>query len=158
MRDLATFNIWYLPFLNVPYSPFQKNEIMESWQNWLRSNLRRLLNWRGPGTQPQSSKMFRRFLKIIFPVCICKLAKFGDLMICGSNIIYSNTHLVSCTNTHHGFTDLVNHRMFTNTKKWISWERDLTFLQNKNVFNLCLRWHILREYGFVVDVTFKSMI
>ena len=128
MRDLATFSIWYLPFLNVPYSPFQKNETMESWQSWLWSNWRRLLNWRGSGTQPQSSKMFRRFLKIIFPVCICNLAKFGDLMTCGSNIMYSNTHLVSCTNTHHDVTDLVNHRMIKNAKKWISWERGLTFL------------------------------
>ena len=29
-QDLAIFNSWYLPFLNVPYSPFQKNETLES--------------------------------------------------------------------------------------------------------------------------------
>ena len=29
-QDPAIFNSWYLPFLNVPYSPFQKNETLES--------------------------------------------------------------------------------------------------------------------------------
>ena len=49
-QDLAIFNSWHLPFLIVPYSPFQKNETLESWHNWLLSNLSRLLNWKEPGT------------------------------------------------------------------------------------------------------------
>ena len=30
---LLMFNSWHLPFSNVPYSPFQKNETLESWHN-----------------------------------------------------------------------------------------------------------------------------
>ena len=62
---------------------------------------------------------------------------------------------VSCTNnTHHDITDLVNHGMVKNTKTWISWERNITFLKNKNILNLCLRCHILRSYCFEAEVTF----
>ena len=49
-QDLAIFNGWHIPFLIVLYSPFQKNETLESWYNWLLSNWGRLLNWKGPGT------------------------------------------------------------------------------------------------------------
>ena len=52
-------------------------------------------------------------------------------------------------------SSLVNHGMVKNTKAWISWERKITFLRNKKNLNLCLRWHILRSYHFVVEVTFK---
>ena len=45
--------------------------------------------------------------------------------------------------------------MVKNTKTWISWERNIIFLQNKKVLNLCLRWHILKNYRFVAEVTFK---
>ena len=41
-------------------------------------------------------------------------------------------------------------------KTWISWERNIIFLQNKNFFDQCLRWHILRSYRFVVEVTFNT--
>ena len=44
--------------------------------------------------------------------------------------------LVSCTNAHHYVTDLVNHAMIKNTKTWISWEQNITFLQNKK-FLIC---------------------
>ena len=37
------------------------------------------------------------------------------------------------TNTHHDVTDLVNHGMVWNTKTWISWEWNKTFLQNKKI-------------------------
>ena len=63
---------------------------------------------------------------------------------------------VSCTNTHHGITDLLNHEI-KNTKTWISWEWDITFLWNKKILNLYLRWHILRSYCFVAEVTCKYM-
>ena len=66
--------------------------------------------------------------------------------------------LVSCTNTHHDITDLLNHRMVKNTKAWISWEWNITFLWNKKILNLCLRWHILKSYCFVAEVTFKLLI
>ena len=65
--------------------------------------------------------------------------------------IYSKMHPVSCTNTHHDvIIDLVN------TKTWISWEWYITFLWNKNILNLCLRWHILRNYHFLAEVTFMN--
>ena len=60
-------------------------------------------------------------------------------------------HPVSYTNNYHDATDLVNHGMGENTKTCISWEPNLTlFLRNKKVPILCLRWHILRSYRFVM--------
>ena len=71
--------------------------------------------------------------------------------------INSKMHLVSCTNTHPGIIDLVNHGIVKNTKTWISWEWKITFLQNKKILNLCLRWQILRTCCFVGEVTFKVL-
>ena len=48
-QDLAIFHGWHIPFLIALYSPFQKNETLESWHIWLLSNWDRLLNWKGPG-------------------------------------------------------------------------------------------------------------
>ena len=69
--------------------------------------------------------------------------------------IYSKMHTVWCTNTHDDVSDLVNHRMVKNTKTWISRERKIIFLRNKKILKLCLRWHILRSYHFVAEVTFN---
>ena len=66
-------------------------------------------------------------------------------------------YLVSCTNTHHDVTDSINHGIVKNMKTWISWERNIIFLRNKRILNLCLRWHILRSYRFVVEVTFENV-
>ena len=52
-------------------------------------------------------------------------------------------------------TDLVNHGMAKTSKTWISWEWNIIFLRNKKIVNLCFRWHILRSYRFVMEVTFK---
>ena len=65
-------------------------------------------------------------------------------------------YLVSCTNAHHDVTDCVNHGMFKNTKTWVSWERNIIFLWNKKILNPYLRWHILRSYNVVAEVTFKQ--
>ena len=46
--------------------------------------------------------------------------------------------------------------MVKNTKTGISWERNVIFLRNKKILNLCLRWLILRSYRFVAEVTFKN--
>ena len=43
-QDMAIFNGLHIPFLTVLYSPFQKNETLESWHIWLLSNWGRLLN------------------------------------------------------------------------------------------------------------------
>ena len=73
--------------------------------------------------------------------------------------IYSKMYLVSCTNnTHHDVTDLANHWMVENRKTWIFWEWNIILLCNKKNFNMCLKWHILRSYHFVVEVTFKKII
>ena len=69
--------------------------------------------------------------------------------------IYSKMHLVSCTNTHRDVTDSLNHGMVKNTKTWISWEQNIIFLWNKKILNLCCRWHILRSYHLVAEVTFN---
>ena len=65
-------------------------------------------------------------------------------------------HLVSCTNTHRDVTNLVNHGIVKNAITWISWERNIVFLRHKRILNLCFRWHILRSYRFVAEVTFKG--
>ena len=70
--------------------------------------------------------------------------------------IYSKIYPVSCTNTHHDVIDLVNNGMFKNTITWISWKWNITFLRNKKILNLCLRWHIFRSYCFVAEVTFNA--
>ena len=64
-------------------------------------------------------------------------------------------HTVTCSNTHHDVTDLVNLEMVKNAKTWLSWERNITFLQNKKIISLSLWWRIVRNYNFVVEVTFK---
>ena len=58
---------------------------------------------------------------------IYQSTKFGGLMSCGSKDIFK-MHPISCTNTYHDVTDLVNHEMTGNTKTWISRERTITFL------------------------------
>ena len=89
-QDLTIFSSWYLPFLILPYLPFQKNETLETWHKWLLSDCSRLLNWKGPGTQPQSSKPFKRFQKNIALAFIYQLTNFGGLMSCGSKDILKN--------------------------------------------------------------------
>ena len=69
--------------------------------------------------------------------------------------IYSKMYLVSCTNTYRDVRDLVNHGIVKNAKTWISWQRNIFFLQNKKILNLCLKWHILRSYCFAVELTFE---
>ena len=82
-----------------------------------------------------------------------QLVKFGDLMSSGSEDIFKKP--VSCTNTHHEVTDLVNHGMVKNTETWISRERNITLLQNEKNLNLCFRWQFLRSYRFVAELTFN---
>ena len=67
-------------------------------------------------------------------------------------------HHVSCTNTPNDVIDLENHVLVKNTKTWISWERNITFLRNKKILNLCLIWRILRGCCFVAEVIFKCQL
>ena len=48
-------------------------------------------------------------------------------------------HLGSCTNTYHDIKNLVKY-MVKNKKTSVSWEQNITFLSNKKILNLCLRW------------------
>ena len=143
-QDLAIFNSWHLPFLIVPHSPFEKNETLEFWHNLFR----------GPWTYPNSSKLFQKFLKLLPLFISINWPCLGTWWVVVQKI-YSKMYPVSCTNTHHDVTDLLNHGMAKITKTWISWERNITFLRNKKTLNLCLRWHILRSYHFVPEVTFE---
>ena len=72
--------------------------------------------------------------------------------------IYSKMCPVSFTNILHDVIDLVNRGMVKKTRTWISWEWNITFLQNKKILNLCLRWHILNGYRFIAEVTFKAEV
>ena len=94
----------------------------------------------------------QKILKSIVLAYIYQLTKYGDLMSCGSKDIFKN---ISYTNSYHDFTDLVNHEMVKNTKTLISWELNITFPLNKNILNVCLKWQILRNCCFVLNVIFK---
>ena len=107
---------------------FENKKDWNHWHNWLLSNWSRLLNW-----------------------------KIGDWWVVVQKI-YSEMHPVSYTNTRIDVTGLVNHGMVKKTKTWKSWERNITFLRNKKIFNLSFRWHILRSYGFEADVTVNVKI
>ena len=87
-QDFTIFNSWHLQYLIVLYSPFQKRETLESWHNCLLSNWSSLLNWKEPETYPRSSKLLKRFLKIISIAYIPQLTKFGDSMSCSSKDIF----------------------------------------------------------------------
>ena len=45
-----------------------------------------------------------------------------------------------------------------NTKTWISWEQNITFLWDKKILNVYLRRHILRSYHFVGEVTLSKYL
>ena len=61
-------------------------------------------------------------------------------------------HTVSCTNTHHDVTELVNHGMAKNTSRM-----EHNYSLKQKILNLCFRWHILRNYRFLAEVSFKSI-
>ena len=132
-HDLAIFNGWHIPVLIVLYSPFQLK-----WNTGISTYLvieywGRLLNWKGPGTSPSlpnCSKDYWKSLSLFISISWPSLVTSWFVV----QKIYSKMHLVSCTNTHRDVTDLVNHGMVKNTKTWISWEWNITFLRNKRTF------------------------
>ena len=115
-RDVAIFSSWHLPFLMVPYLAFQKNEIAESWHNWLLNNRSRLLNLKETGTRYQPSKLFTRFQNIIVLDYVYQLAKFGDFMSCGSKDIFKNAQsrvliLIMTSQIWEGGLKIQNHEI-----------------------------------------------
>ena len=64
---------------------------------------------------------------------------------------------ISCTNTHHDVTDLVNRGMVKNKKpEYLGGGTQLSYETKE--FLICASEHILRSYGFVEKVTFKKSI
>ena len=47
--------------------------------------------------------------------------------------IYSKTHPLSCTDTHHDVTDLINHGMVKDTKNLNSLRTEHNFSTNKKI-------------------------
>ena len=98
--------------------------------------------------------VFQIVRKIHENYCSCFYLSIGHVW--GPNELWFKRYIQKCTvsytNTHHDVTDLVNHGTDKNTKTWISWQRNITFFRNKEILNLCLRWHILRSYLFVAEV------
>ena len=93
-QDLAIFNSWYLSFLIVPYSPFQKNETMESWHKWLLSNWSRLLKWKGPVTYPSPSNV-QKNAENFWPCLFLSIAQGWCL-----NELWFKRYIEKCTLSH----------------------------------------------------------
>ena len=126
--DPAILKCWLLSFSIFPYSGFQKRETQESWHNWLLSNCSRLLNWKGPETSSQSSKLLRRLFSTNCSPCLHLLAGH----VWWLNELWFKRYIqkctVSCTNTHHDITNLANHGMVKTTK-------NLNILRTKHNFS-----------------------
>ena len=83
--------IWSFLIVDINHFQFDlvhlfKKTKQESWHNCLLSILSRLLNRKEPLTQPQSSKLFKRFLKIIALAYIYQLSQFGHFVSSSSKI------------------------------------------------------------------------
>ena len=94
--------------------------------------------------------------KITENCCSYLYISVGQIWSCGSKDIFKNAPSLMCrySSWRHRFG---RHGIVKNTKTWISWERNITFLRNKKIHNLCHRWHIFRSYRFAVEVTFKHL-
>ena len=121
-----TFTVFKCP----SFTFSKKKETLESWHNWLLRNWCRLLNRKGPGTRPHSSKLFKWFLNLFSLFISINWPSLATWRVVVQKT-YSKMHPVSYTNIHRDVTDLVNHWMVKNRKSWISWERKITFLRNK---------------------------
>ena len=153
LQSLSVSSNWWFPFLILPYSSFH-------WKHW---KLDIIVYWViGAGCQiekglklsptpPNCSKDFRKMLPLLISINSPNLVDKWVVV----QKIYSKMHPVSCNNTHHDVTDLVNHGIVKKTKTLISREQNITFPWNKKILKLCLWLHILRSYRFVAEVTFN---
>ena len=62
-------------------------------------------------------------------------------------------HHVFSTDTHD-IADPVNYGIVKNTIEHL--ENGTLLQRNKNILNLCFRWHFLRGYRFVMEVIFNE--
>ena len=96
-QDLAIFNSWHLPFKIILYSPSQKTEAVESWDNWLLSNWSRLLYW-------NLAPVFHIVQKVPENYCPHLYLSIGQVwwlnVLWFKRYRYSKMHPVSCTNTY----------------------------------------------------------
>ena len=130
-----------------PLFTFLKKWTLESLDNWLLSNWISFLYWKGQGTthspsncSNDSGKLLPLFISISWP----SLVTWWVLV----QKIYLKMHPVSCSDTHHDVTDLVNHGMVKNRKTWISWEQNITFLRNKKKIHLPLQMTHFEKFPF----------
>ena len=144
-QDLAIFNGRHIPILIALYLPCQK---MKHW------NLDLFGYW-AIGASPSPPNCLKDYWKLLLLLISINWPGLVTLWVVVQKI-YSKMYLVSCTNSYRDVTDLVNHRVVKIKKTWISWELNVIFLQNKKIIFLCFRWHILRSYHFVAEVTFNN--
>ena len=99
------------------------------------------------------TKLFKRSLKFISLAYIYLLLKFCGLMSCGSKDIFKNAPYY-----HHVLyaTDLINMGWLKIQNIEYLENRTELFYKTKKIINLWLRWHILKSYCFVAEVTIFS--
>ena len=90
---------------------------------------------------PNYSKDFWKLLPLLISISWSRLLTQWDV----DQKIHSKMHPVSCTSTHHDVANLVNLEIVQNTKTWISWERNKTFLKNKKKILTCAADDTVRQ-------------
>ena len=100
--------------------------------------------------------VFHIVQKIRENYCPCLYLSIGPVW--WLNKLWFKRYIQKCTLFHVLIltmtSDLVNCGTFQNTDIWTSQEQNTTFLQNKKILNLHLRWLILRNC-FVAEVIFN---
>ena len=94
-QHLAIFNGLHLQFSIVSDSPFQKNEPVEHWYNWLLSNFSRLLNWKEPGTYPSPPNISKDCEKLL--PC---LIYFNWTSLVSQWVVFQKTYIWNCVLLH----------------------------------------------------------
>ena len=106
-QDMAIFNGWHIPFLIVLYSPFKKMkhwnlDIFGCWVIGGGCSIKKDLE--SSPSPLNCSEGYWKLLPLLISINWPSLVTSWVVV----QKIYSKMHLVSCTNTHHDITDLVN--------------------------------------------------
>ena len=120
------------------------------------SNYSRWLNWKDlehSSSSPSYSKISENY-------CPCLYLSIGQ--VCWLYKLWFKRYIHKCIQSHLLIFIMMSQiwQIVWSFKRqvWISWEQDINFQGNKKIVNMCLRWHILRSYCFVVEVAFKGCI
>ena len=114
--------VWAFLIVNIYYFWLSlihllKTETPESWHNWLFNNVEQVAKLKKTWNLTPVLQIVQ---KIPENYCPCLYLSVGQVWWLNEmwfkRYIYSKIQLVSCTNTHHDATDLVNHGMVKNTK------------------------------------------